>query len=472
MATGGPSSKSDLNLEIRRNIYDTNGKDVTPADLKDKALEGEGSATNGTPAAESKNLEDSLKEPGKPFTCHSCGIDCSRVRYHHAKSSPSGVTGKVAATSKYELCANCFMEGRFPSNTTAGDYQKIENERYSALKDRGAPWSDAETLLLLEGLELFDENWNEVSDHVGTRTREECILKFLQLEIEDKYLESEPQPEANGAGLGNGAASLAYLSKGRIPFSQSDNPVLSVMSFLAGLAEPSVTAAAAGKSVDEMKKVLRERLEKTDSGKGKGKATELSPEGAEASETAAEANPKDSMEVDQPATAGSPQPTEENAVEVSSGSKAGTNPQIVVPLALSAARASALASHEERHLTRLVSTATNLQLQKLELKLQQFSELESLLSAERRDLERRRQHLFLERLQFQKRMRAVEDAFARACSVSTPQEGVQILQETMRSFGVQRGSDGMSAVKAGKDQMGGEVKPIGSEEKGYRSLEI
>jgi SWI/SNF related-matrix-associated actin-dependent regulator of chromatin subfamily C len=44
-------------------------------------------------------------------------------------------------------------------------------------------------LLLLEALEMFKDDWNKVSDHVGTRTQDECIMRFLQLPIQDPYLE-------------------------------------------------------------------------------------------------------------------------------------------------------------------------------------------------------------------------------------------------------------------------------------------
>jgi SWI/SNF related-matrix-associated actin-dependent regulator of chromatin subfamily C len=50
-----------------------------------------------------------------------------------------------------------------------------------------ASWTEQETLLLLEGLEMHDEDWNKVAEYVG-RTREECVLKFLQLPIEDEFL--------------------------------------------------------------------------------------------------------------------------------------------------------------------------------------------------------------------------------------------------------------------------------------------
>lgn len=458
-------------MDTRRNIYETNGKDATPADSKDKPADGEGAA-NGTPAGDaSKGVDESLREPEKKHFCQSCGTDCTRVRYHNTKTP--NASGKTGAAQKWDLCPNCFMEGRFPQSSSSSDYTKLEQDDYSGLPKRDTPWTDGEVLLLLEGLELFDESWNEVADHVNTRTREECILKFLQLEIEDKYLEANVPSETNGNERPNGAASLAYLSQGKIPFSQSDNPVLSVMSFLAGLAEPSVAAAAAGKSVDEMKKTLRERLEKVQiSDKGKEKAAEdgadKAADNAEAdANKATEIKNEDTMEVDQ--AAASPQPTDDNAVAIADGKSGSQNPQITIPLALSAARASALASHEERHLTRLVSAATNLQLQKLELKLQQFSELESLLSAERRDLERRRQQLFLERLAFQKRMREVEGAFQRAMTLE-PADGSRVVAEAVQTYGVQRGGEGMSAVKG--TSAGGEVKPVGSDEKGYRQFDI
>ena len=85
------------------------------------------------------------------------------------------------------------------------------------------------------------------------------------------------------------------------------------------------------------------------------------------------------------------------------------NTLATVPISATAARAAALASHEEREMTRLVSAAVNTTLQKFELKLQQFNEMESILQAERRELERGRQQLFLDRLAFKKRVKEVQE---------------------------------------------------------------
>ena len=72
---------------------------------------------------------------------------------------------------------------------------------------RSRDWSDQETLLLLEALEMYKDDWNRVSEHVGSRTQDECILQFLKLPIEDPYLDED----MGGAVIGN----LTVLDIGR-----------------------------------------------------------------------------------------------------------------------------------------------------------------------------------------------------------------------------------------------------------------
>lgn len=54
-----------------------------------------------------------------------------------------------------------------------------------------ATWTDQETLLLLEALELYMENWNEIAEHVATKTKDQCMLHFVQMPIEDSFLDSD-----------------------------------------------------------------------------------------------------------------------------------------------------------------------------------------------------------------------------------------------------------------------------------------
>ncbi|CAG8240149.1 unnamed protein product [Penicillium olsonii] len=362
-ASSTPASKDDLNFELRRTIYDDKGKDVTPAEDKEKQ-------TNG----ESSNGLDLAQESKKKAHCFSCGIDCTKLRFHYTKSTSTSANANTPDT-KYDLCSNCFLQGRMPSSHSASDFVKLEDKNHIQVPGKDAPWSDPETILLLEGLENFDDNWEQIANHVGTRSREECVMKFLQLEIEDKYIEDVPE-------LRSGS--------GRDPISQSENPVLSVVAFLAQMAEPAVAAAAAGRSVEEIRKELRSQLEK---GGDKGK---------DAVKT------EDSMDVD----------------PVREAEQAGDKPKEslgTIALAASAARAGALASHEEREMTRLVSAAVNVTLQKFEVKLQQFNEMEEIIEAERRELEQARQQLFLDRMTFKKRVKEAQDAL-QSVSLQGPNE--------------------------------------------------
>ncbi|KAL2825280.1 hypothetical protein BDW59DRAFT_146340 [Aspergillus cavernicola] len=377
-ASATPAIKADLNLEIRRNVYDDKGKEVTPAvEDKEKQANGE-SAANGTGDA-AKALETASQEPRKKSQCFSCGIDCTRLRFHHAKSTPAAAS-TTAPDSKYDLCPNCFLQGRMPSTHNASDFVKLEDTSYSRAPDREAPWSDSELVLLLEGLENFDDNWEQIASHVGTRTREECVMKFLQLEIEDQYLEDSPEIRAGPS---------------RDPVSHVENPVLSVVAFLAQMAEPSVAAAAAGRSVDEIRKELKKQLDKGPS------ADKSQDKGKEKEGTAVKS--EDSMDVDTV--------REETSTEVvdTSSEKQPKASLATVALGAAAARAGALASHEEREMTRLISSAVNVTLQKFEIKLQQFNEMEEIIEAERRELELARQQLFLDRLAFKKRVKDVQD---------------------------------------------------------------
>ncbi|KAI2619960.1 SWIRM-domain-containing protein [Hypoxylon sp. NC1633] len=357
-ASTAATAAGERNLEIGRNIYEANAKGTKITKSENKT-NGE-AATNGTssPAA-----DDSLSKPIAKIHCQNCGVDCTRVYYHLPEANSPN-------KAKYDVCPSCYLEGRIPNNQTNTQFIKMENKTYSTILDREAPWTDAEILRLLEALEKYDDDWAEIAEYVATRTREECVLQFLQLDIEDKYLETEAPI--------HGPTGLAMLGThgGHLPFSQADNPVMSVIGFLASLADPKTTAAAAKKSVEELQQGLRNKIESGDArvnGKGKGKENE-------------------SMEID----------VQQEATGTTASNLAS------IPLAAMGARAGGLASHEEREMTRLLSAAVNVTLQKMELKLKYFDEMEGILQAERRELERGRQQLFLDRLAFKKRVRETQ----------------------------------------------------------------
>ncbi|GKT85175.1 SWI/SNF complex protein [Colletotrichum tofieldiae] len=384
MATS--AAKGDLNLEVSRNIYEASAKG-TKLNKTEPKTNGETPVTNGI-----SGVEEATKTPIVKVNCHTCGIDCTRLYYHSSQADPNSKT-------KYDVCPSCYLEGHLPGNQTSAQFTRMENPTYTTVLDRDAPWSDAEILRLLEGIERMDDDWNEIADHVGTRTREECVLQFLSLDIEGKYADSDLAV--------NAPTGLAMLGQqgGHLPFSQADNPVMSVVGFLAGLADPASTAAAANKSAEELKRKLRRRLEGESSSEqavtnGKGKDKD-----------------GDSMEID-------------IRQDVTTTTTTTTTTLATIPMATMGARAAGLVSHEEREMTRLVSAAANLTLQKLELKLKYFNEMEAILQAERRELERGRQQLFLDRLAFKRRVREVQDSLKTAVETGGDQ-GLKMAQDAM-----------------------------------------
>ena len=433
------SQQAKQNLELRRNFYERSGKDLA-TDMVDKQTNGNGEekVANGIPVGglTTKQIDDIAKDSKKPTYCSSCGIDCSRLSYHYVKEIPP-----ETKVSSLDVCPPCMVDGHFPSMTQAADYVRQEDPDFNKVPDGDTPWTDAEVLRLLEALEKFDEDWNEVAQHVRTRTREECVIKFLQLEIEDQYLE----PELSGP-------SYHGVEAGRVPFTQGDNPVLSVLGFLTSLSEPSVAAAASGRAIDEQTRRMRKRLENGMGGEAIGKGKE-----AQAMEKEGEMMELDELE--NPPADRSNQPT---LTETPDPTKAAAN----AIFAATGARAAALASNEEREMTRLVSAAVNTTLKKFELKLQQFQEMEMALQTGRRELDRGRQQLFLDRLAFRKRVVEVQEALKRA-ALTSGEEGARMAE------GVSVGGQGkMIFEAAGSTEKLATIEPLGVGTPGYSSHEI
>jgi SWI/SNF related-matrix-associated actin-dependent regulator of chromatin subfamily C len=347
---------SSLNLELRRNIYSTDAR------FKTKSVEPEQAAMAASEAASGES------RPRTTYTSDVSGVDLPGVRYQSIKD-PS-----------YNISESEYREGRFPNNLTSGDFIRVEESPFKHGTDE--PWSDQETLRLLEGLEMYDDDWDKIEEHVGTRSREQCIAAFLQLPIEDQY-------------LGHAQVDAGPLQYAKIPFSRGDNPVMSVVAFLASVVDPKVAAAAAQSTISELKASLRNKAEGgADKAEEKGASMAIDG-GAEASE--------------KPAT---------------SGAKGELERAATTALSAAAAKAHVLATQDDRELERLVRELVDAQVKKLELKLAHFDELESILEAERREVEQARQQLYDERLEVAKQWSKIREAAQKIASgqAVSPQE--------------------------------------------------
>merc|ERR1712156_211664 len=338
------------------------------------------------------------------------------------------------------------------------------DRRNAALKKSTAAiasrdWTEQETLLLLEGLEMFKDDWNKVCEHVGSRTQDECILHFLRLPIEDPYLED---PEHGGGALGP----LAYQP---IPFSSAGNPIMSTVAFLASVVDPRVAAAAAKSAMEEFARIkdevptvimdahmknvkesaeeksddpVKSSLEKsgiagTESEKEKESEKETSDDAEKKSAPKDEEKKDEEMDVDSKEKEDAEKPkeeskepeikkeTEDNDTEVESEKEKASEKKetakdrlikdgqlqgaAAAALSSAAVKAKHLAAVEERKIKSLVALLVETQMKKLEIKLRHFEELETIMDRERETLEFQKQQLIHERQQFHlEQLRAAE----------------------------------------------------------------
>ncbi|OIW05694.1 hypothetical protein TanjilG_23480 [Lupinus angustifolius] len=132
------------------------------------------------------------------YHCNSCAADCSCKRYHCQKQAD------------FDLCTDCFSNRRFGSGMSSLDFILMEPAEAAGFS--GGKWTDQETLLLLEALELYKENWNEIVEHVGTKSKAECILHFVQMPIVDAFIDSDDDVYATFKETADPTATNNYSS--------------------------------------------------------------------------------------------------------------------------------------------------------------------------------------------------------------------------------------------------------------------
>merc|ERR1719331_2822554 len=340
----------------------------------------------------------------------------------------------------------------------------IYDKRNAALKRASAAtasrdWTPQETLLLLEALEMYKDDWNKVCEHVGSRTQDECILHFLRLPIEDPYLEDSE----------NGGGALGPLAYQPIPFSSSGNPIMSTVAFLASVVDPRVASSAAKAAMEEFAKIkdevpsaimdahMKNVKEAVENGADNGDEVGLEKSGIAGTEKEGEEEEKkdedkEKMETDEKKEVkkeegeegedkkakekekkGEEKKAEKKAEEVVKKPETAKDRLIKdsqlqgaasAALASAAVKAKHLAAVEERKIKSLVALLVETQMKKLEIKLRHFEELETIMDRERETLEFQKQQLIHERQQFHlEQLRAAEFRARAAAQQQLAREG-------------------------------------------------
>ncbi|KAL7102525.1 hypothetical protein ACP275_08G125300 [Erythranthe tilingii] len=106
------------------------------------------------------------------------GITDGKKALYHCNYCNKDISGKIrikcVVCSDFDLCIECFSVG-------AEVYPHKSNHPYRVMDNLAFPlicpdWNADEEMLLLEGLEMYGlGNWNEVAEHVGTKSKLQCI---------------------------------------------------------------------------------------------------------------------------------------------------------------------------------------------------------------------------------------------------------------------------------------------------------
>ncbi|KAF8658134.1 hypothetical protein HU200_059602 [Digitaria exilis] len=305
-------------------------------------------------------LDEKIWERLSETSCSFCSQPLPSLHYESQKEADIA------------LCSDCFHNARFVTGHSSLDFQRVDG-----MKDRadtyGDRWTDQETLLLLEGIEKFNDNWNHIAGHVGTKSKAQCIHHFIRLPVEDGLLENIEVPEAslpsrmqsNGFlhsdsnGSTSGCLPQSSQPGSQIPFINSANPVMSLVAFLASEVGPRVAASCASAALSVLTRDDSRMCSEGIDGMGHAARLNYGPSSSISPETAKHA--------------------------------------AMCGLSAAATKSKLFADQEEREIQRLAATIINHQLKRLELKLKQFAEVETMLLKESERFELMRQQLAAQR---------------------------------------------------------------------------
>ncbi|XP_044475678.1 SWI/SNF complex subunit SWI3C-like isoform X2 [Mangifera indica] len=331
------------------------------------------------------DLDTKIRERLSENNCHYCSQPIPIVYFQSQKEVD------------VLLCSDCFHEGRFVTGHSSLDFIRVDPTKDYGDMD-GETWSDQETFLLLEGIEIYNDNWNEIAEHVGTKSKAQCILHFVRLPMEDGLLESIEVPNLSKpsnpsirddcrrlCSTLNGSCLQEADLESRLPFTNSGNPVMALVAFLASAVGPRVAAACAHAALA----TLSEQMEALGHGNRMHTESVHSKEGGFHGDIANSVQQKEENSAH-----GS---WGQNGVEVSSIPADKIKMAAKAGLSAAATKAKLFADHEEREIQRLSANIINHQLKRLELKLKQFAEVETLLMRECDQVEKTRQRFAADR---------------------------------------------------------------------------
>ncbi|KAI9305857.1 SWIRM domain-containing protein [Cunninghamella echinulata] len=280
------------------------------------------------------------------FKCYHCQQKCNSIRYQNLKRSD------------FHLCIDCFVNGRFPSVYSSNDFLRISEE--ANMNNSSSKWTDEEILRLLEGVDQYDDDWLMVSEHVGNRTKEQCIMQFLQMPITDEFFNIK----------------LSENELEEVPFANTPNPIMTMVTYLAAHINPGVAGVAAKVAMKELLDASKnEKLTGKDGDKKKIKSENMEEDVDIKIED--ENDDNDNMNTGQNGDENKP-----------AFSKEVTSTATYAALKAAALQARKLSSYEDQEIQHWIRLAVKTMVDKLNLKIQQYEEFDQALENDYQEAEK------------------------------------------------------------------------------------
>lgn len=108
------------------------------------------------------------KDQTDAMICSVCFVSITGSHYVCQRPKPLFGSGT-------RLCNQCFGNGYYPPQLLPVDFESVNPEQ---------EWSQEEVLNLLKAVEAYQDDWDAIARAISSKTKEECMLKFVQLPIE------------------------------------------------------------------------------------------------------------------------------------------------------------------------------------------------------------------------------------------------------------------------------------------------
>ncbi|NP_001406552.1 hypothetical protein SEVIR_7G149800v4 [Setaria viridis] len=110
--------------------------------------------------------------PGKVPICGFCGEECNDEKFETLQDG-------------FKVCSKCSKS----NNDNKGEGNKCPGDKKESVDNHASSaWTDAETLLLLEGVLKHGDDWDLIAQHVRTKNKSECIARLIQLPFGEHML--------------------------------------------------------------------------------------------------------------------------------------------------------------------------------------------------------------------------------------------------------------------------------------------